>query len=80
MLIRGESSRLGIKFERAFFAGYSIFTRVLPLSFLELPVNELCLLFWPNPYATSCFVLHAFRMRFPNVIFMLFGNCCEISL
>ena len=34
---------------------------VLPPSFLaHSPVNELCLLFWPNPYATSCFVLHTF--------------------
>jgi hypothetical protein len=40
----------------------------------------LCLLFWPNPYATSRFVLHIHRMRFPNWIFMLLGGCYEISI
>ncbi len=42
---------------------------VLPSSFLALPVNELCLLIWPNPYATSCFVLHTF-------IYISNGICC----
>ncbi len=41
--------------------------------FLALPVNELCLLVWPNLNTTSCFVLRIFRMRFPNKIFMLLG-------
>jgi hypothetical protein len=63
MLRRGESSWLCLKFEFAFFAGHGIFIRVLPPSFLALPVNELCLLFWPNPYTTSCFVLHIFFVR-----------------
>ncbi len=39
---------------------------------LALPLNELCLLFLPNPYAASCFVLHTFRTSFPNGIFMCF--------
>jgi hypothetical protein len=58
MLRRGESSWLCMKFESAFFAGHGISIRLLPPSFFALPVNELCLLFLPNPYATSCFVLH----------------------
>ena len=80
MLKNGESSWLCMKFEFSFFAGHSILIRVLPPCFLALSVNELCLLFWPNPYATTWFVLHILRMRFPNRIFMLFGGRFEISL
>ena len=78
MLRRGENRWLCTKIEFAF-AGHGILIRVLPPSFLALTVNELCLLFWPNPYATS-FVVHIFRMRFSHGIFMLFGGRCEISL
>jgi hypothetical protein len=39
MLRRGESSWLYMKFEIAFFAGQSILIRVLPPSFLALPVS-----------------------------------------
>ena len=35
-------------------------------------LNELCLLFLPNPCAMSCFVLHICRMSFPSGIFMVF--------
>ncbi len=52
MLRRGESSWLCMKFEFAFFGGHSILIRVFLPSFLALPVNALCLLFWPYPYAT----------------------------
>jgi hypothetical protein len=52
MLRRGESSRLCMKFEFAFTAGHGILIRVLPSSILALAVNELGLLFLPNPYAT----------------------------
>jgi hypothetical protein len=61
MLRRGKSSWLRMKFEFAFFAGHGILIKVLPPSFLALTVNELCLLFLPNPYATLCFVPHIFR-------------------
>jgi hypothetical protein len=71
MLRRGESSWLCMKFEFGFFASQYLI-RVLPPSFLALIVNEVCLLYWPNPYATSCFLLHIILMRFPNGIFMLF--------
>jgi hypothetical protein len=64
MLRRGECSWLCMKFEFAFFAGHGILIRVLRPSFLALTVNELCLLFSPNPYATSCFVLDIFRIRY----------------
>jgi hypothetical protein len=67
-----EKGWLCMKFEFSFFAGHSILIRVLPPCFLALSVNELCLLFWPNPYATSRFVRHIFRMRFPDGAFMLF--------
>ncbi len=80
MLRRGESSWLCMKFEFAFFAGHGIFIRVFPLSFLVLPMNELCPPFLPDPYATSCFVLHLFHIIFPNGIFMLFCGCYEISI
>ncbi len=70
MLRRGESSWSCLKFEFAFFAGHGILIRVLPPSFLALTVNELCLLFWPNPCVTSCFLQHIFLM-IPNGIFML---------
>ncbi len=70
MLRRGESSWLCLKFEFAFFAGHGILIRVLPPSFLALTVNELCLIFLPNPCATSCFLLHIILM-IPNGIFML---------
>jgi hypothetical protein len=80
MLRRGAaSSWLCMKFEFAFFADQGILIRVLPPSFLALPVNELCLLFWPNTYATSAHFpyeislrdFHAFVcavMRFPYKI------------
>jgi hypothetical protein len=71
-VLKGRSW-LRMKFEVAFFAGHGILIRVLSPFFLTLPVNELCLLFWPNLNTTSCFVLRIFRMRFPNKIFMLFG-------
>ncbi len=76
MLRRGESSWLCMKFKLAFFAGNGISIKVLPPSFLALPANELCLLFLPDPFAISCFVLHIFRkrFRFPNGISMLFGG------
>jgi hypothetical protein len=51
MLRRGESSWLVVKFEFAFIAGHGSMMRVLPPSFLALTVNELCLLFLPNPDA-----------------------------
>jgi hypothetical protein len=70
MLRRGESSWLCMKF--VLFADHSILIRVLPLCFLALTVNELCVLFLPKPHATSCFVLHIFLVRFPYEIFMLF--------
>jgi hypothetical protein len=80
MLRRGDSSWTCMKFEFALFARHSILIRVLPPSFLALTVNELGLLLKPNPYATSCFVLHICLMRFLNGIFMLFlGGRCEIS-
>ncbi len=63
MLWRGESSWLCMKCEFTFFAGDGIFVRVLPPSFFAFTVNELCLLCRPNHYATSCFVLHIFRME-----------------
>jgi hypothetical protein len=53
MLRRAESSWLCMKLQFAFFAGHGILIRVLPPSFPALPVNELCLFFWPNPYATG---------------------------
>jgi hypothetical protein len=70
MLRRGESRWLCLKFEFAFIVGHGILIRVVPPSFLALTVNELCLLFLPHPYATSCFMLHVFRMRFPYGIFL----------
>jgi hypothetical protein len=76
MFRRGESSWLRMKFEFAFFADHGFLIRVLRPFFLALTVNELCLLFWPNPYATSCFVLHIFRMG----VFMLFLGRCAIYL
>ncbi len=73
MLRRGGSSWLCMKFEFVFFACRGILIRVLLLSFfLALTVKILCLLFLPNPYVTSCFVLHILRIRFPSGIFMLF--------
>ncbi len=57
------NSWLCMKFEFAFFAGHGIFDQGSSAFFS-------CFLFWPSPYATSCFVLHIFRMRFPNGIFM----------
>ncbi len=56
--------------EFAFFAGHGVLIRVLTPSFLALTVKELCLLFWSKSHVTSWFVLHIFRMRFPNGIFM----------
>jgi hypothetical protein len=70
MLRRGESSCLCVKCEFAFFACHCILIRLLPLSFLALFVNELCLLFWPNRcYENSCTLLF---MRFPNELMMRF--------
>jgi hypothetical protein len=44
-------------------------------------VNELCLLFLPIRFATSCFVLRTFfRMRFRKETFMLILDRCEICL
>jgi hypothetical protein len=48
--------------EFAFFAGHAIL--ISTPSFLALTVNELCLLFLLNPYATSCFLLHIFPAFF----------------
>jgi hypothetical protein len=50
---RGESSWLCMKVEFAFFSGYGILIRVLPPSFLESPVTELCLLFIPDPFVNT---------------------------
>jgi hypothetical protein len=72
MLRRGESSWLCMKFEFAFIAGHGISIRILPPSFLALTVKEPCLIILPNPYATSCFVLHVVLMRFPNGILSCF--------
>jgi hypothetical protein len=68
MLTRGESSWLCMKF--AFFAGHGIFIRVLPPSYVALPVNELCILFLSNHEVTWCSALRIFRMRFLTGIFM----------
>ncbi len=57
---RSESSWLCMKFEFTFFAGHGILIKVLPSSCLALTVDELFPLFWPNSYATSCFVLQTF--------------------
>ncbi len=43
---------LCMKFEFAFIAGHGSLIRVLPPSYLALIVNELCLRFLPNLYAT----------------------------
>jgi hypothetical protein len=52
MLRRGEPGWLCVKFEFSFIAGHGSMIRVLLPSFLALTVNELCLLFLANPYAT----------------------------
>ena len=50
MLIRGESSWLCMwRFSLSSLPGTVFLIRVLPPSFLALPVNERCLLFWRNP-------------------------------
>jgi hypothetical protein len=69
-----------MKFEFAFFAGHGFFYEDSSAVFLALTVKEPCLFFLPNPCATSCFVLHIFRMRFPSGIFMRFVGRCEIFL
>jgi hypothetical protein len=51
MLRRGECSWSCVKFEIGFIAGQGSLIRVLSSSFLSLTVNELCLRFWPHPYA-----------------------------
>ncbi len=79
MLRRCKSSWLCMKFELASLADHGILIRVLPPSRLALTVSKLWLLFWPNPYATSCFVLHLFRMRFSCFFWAVVGFPYEIS-
>jgi hypothetical protein len=81
MLRRGESSWSCMKFELVVFGGHDIFLIRIPLpSFLALPANELCPVFLPNGFATSCFVLQIFGMRFPNGIRILVLGWCDIFL